>query len=55
MKALIQSIPLSSNEDIPRFMKFFEEEIANERLPKYKVFDKTKNKVREIKDETAEF
>lgn len=46
MKALIESIPLSSNEDIPRFMKFFEEEIASERLHKYKAFDRTKNKVR---------
>lgn len=50
MTKLLESIPLSANEDIPRFIQFFEEKIANKELKKYKTFDKTKNKVRELKD-----
>jgi DnaJ family protein C protein 9 len=55
MAALIESIPLSSNEDIPRFIKFFEESIENKTLPKLKLFEKTKGKIRLLKDESAEF
>jgi hypothetical protein len=43
---------LSKNEDIPRFIKFFEERIASKSLKKYKIFDSTKEKVRLLKDET---
>jgi hypothetical protein len=43
---------LSGNDDIPRFIKFFEEEIAKKTIEKYKIFDKTKGKVRLLKDES---
>jgi DnaJ family protein C protein 9 len=46
---------LSRNEDIPRFIQFFEESIASNTLNKYKIFDTTKGKVRNLKDETDEF
>lgn len=46
MVQLLESIPLSKNEDIPRFIQFFEEKIADKTLKKYKIFDKTKTKVR---------
>ena len=46
MVQLLESIPLSKNEDIPRFIQFFEEKIADKTLKKYKIFDRTKTKVR---------
>ena len=52
MTQLIESIPLSTNEDIPRFIKFFEDQIQAKKIVKLKNFDKTKNKVRLLKDET---
>jgi len=55
MVQLIESIPLSTNDDIPRFIQFFEDHIKSKKIPKYKSFDKTKNKVRHMKDETEEF
>ncbi len=55
MTALLECIPLSVNEDIPRFIKFFEESLASKTISKYKAFDKTKGKVRLLKDETKEF
>jgi regulatory protein YycI of two-component signal transduction system YycFG len=52
MAQLIESIPLSSNDDVTRFIQFFEDKIKNGSLEKYKSFDKTKNKVKLLKDET---
>jgi hypothetical protein len=52
MAQLIESIPLSSNDDVPRFIQFFEDQIKNGSIEKYKSFDKTKNKVKLLKDET---
>jgi len=51
MLQLIESIPLSTNEDIPRFIAFFEEKIKTKELTSYKAFDRTKNKVRKLKNE----
>lgn len=51
MAALIESIPLSTNEDIPRFIEFFEKAIETEKLKHFKAFDKTKGKVRLLEDE----
>lgn len=48
MQKLLECIPLSNNKDVPRFIAFFEEQIDNEIIPKYKAFDKTKGKVKEL-------
>ena len=55
MRALIENIPLSSNDDIPRFIGYFETMVAEGELPEFKAFAKTKNKVRLLKDEKEEF
>jgi hypothetical protein len=52
MTALLECIPLSTNQDVPRFIKFFEEAIASKTITKYKAFDRTKGKVRPLKDES---
>ena len=46
MTTLLECIPLSRNEDIPRFISFYEQKIVDKTLKKTKFFDKTKNKVR---------
>ena len=51
MGQLLECIPLSNNEDVPRFIAFFEEQIELETIPKHKAFDKTKNKVRPLANE----
>lgn len=55
MVKLIESIPLSKNEDIPRFIAFFEKKIEDKVIPRHKAFDKTKKKVRLLKDEEEEW
>jgi hypothetical protein len=50
MVQLIESIPLSINKDVERFIEFYEQKIKEEKIQKYKKFDKTKNKVRLLKD-----
>ena len=50
MVQLIESIPLSVNEDVARFIQFFEDQIKSKNIVKLKHFDKTKNKVRLLKD-----
>jgi DnaJ family protein C protein 9 len=51
MVELIESIPLSRNEDISRFISYFEKQIESKTIPHFKAFDKTKNKVRLLKNE----
>lgn len=46
MIALLEFIPLSRNEDIPRFIEFFETKIKQKAIEKFKKFDKTKAKAR---------
>jgi hypothetical protein len=45
---LLEFIPLSTNEDIPRFIEFFETKIKEKVIEKFKKFDKTKGKVRKL-------
>ena len=54
MTSLLETIICSENSDLERFIKFFEEQIANKSLPHSKLFDKTKNKVKLIPEEKAE-
>lgn len=55
MIQLIESIPLSENNDISRFIEFFQAKIKTKLLPYYPKFNQTKTKVRILKDETQEF
>jgi len=56
MKGILEWIPLSSEADIPRFVKFFEQRIDSGELARFKdKFNSTKTKIRKLKEElTAE-
>lgn len=54
MTLLLECIMLSENEDVPRFIELIENRIMSGELKKYKIFDKTKNKVKLLKDESEE-
>jgi hypothetical protein len=45
VRLLLESIPLSVNEDIPRFVKFYEESITSKKIKNYKIFEMSKDKV----------
>lgn len=51
----MESIPLSLNEDLPRFIKFYEEKIQQEELKNYPKFESSKQNVKLLKDETKEY
>ena len=50
MTKLLENICCSRNEDIPRFIEFYEEKIKEKVLNKEKIFDRTKNRVRLLPD-----
>lgn len=45
---------LSENEDIERFVEFFDEEIKNDSLPNFPSYQKTKDKIQLLPDEKEE-
>jgi len=51
---MLESIILSENEDIPRFVAMLEEKIKNKEIKKYANFDKTKSNVKLLPDESEE-
>ena len=52
MSAILEYIPLSSEEDLPRFFEFFEKKIKEGEIDDYtKKFKATKSKVRSIDTE----
>lgn len=54
LTALLETIILSRNEDIPRFVEFLEKQIQGGFLERYESFDQTKNKIRQLPDERSE-
>jgi len=54
MTLMLESIILSENEDVERFIAMLEEKIKNKEIKKYANFDKTKNNVKPLPDETEE-
>jgi DnaJ homolog subfamily C member 9 len=55
MKQLLECIPLSTWEDVPRFLAFFEKQIALKTIPNFKAFSNSKDKVRPLANEEKEF
>ncbi len=51
MVELLENIPLSRDQDIERFMEFYEEKFKDKTLKKTKKFTETKNKVRLLPNE----
>ena len=52
---ILESVILSTNEDLPRFIKMIEDKIASKEVRKFKAFDTTKKKVKMLDDEEEEF
>lgn len=48
MKSLLESIILSRNEDIERFLKFYDQQIAEKKLRNYRAYEITKKKIRKL-------
>jgi len=51
---MLENIILSENEDIERFVAMLEEKIKKKEIKKYANFDKTKNNIKLLPDETEE-
>ena len=54
MTGILEHIIASTNESIPRFLEFYEEQFKKGELERTKLFDKTKNKIKLLADEKAE-
>lgn len=55
MTKILECVPLSRNEDIERYLQFFDKMIKEKKLPEYKKYDTTKNKIKKLKDEDDEW
>ena len=55
MKLILESIPLSRNEDIDRFLSFYDEMIKEKRLTEFKKYSLTRKKVKKLKNEEDEW
>lgn len=53
MTKLLENIPLSTNNDIERFIKFYEAEIEKGTLKLSKAFQRTKNAVKLLPEAKA--
>ena len=51
MGGLVEHIIASENDDIPRFIKFFERMFKERKLKKTKKFTQTKDEIRKLEDE----
>jgi hypothetical protein len=51
---LLEYIPLSTNEDVPRFLSIFEELFSKKSLKKTKLYTMTKNKIKLLEEEDQE-
>ena len=55
MIELLESIPLSRQQDVERFLEFYEEKIKEGTIKRTKKFGDTKSKVRPLPDEEEEW
>ena len=51
---ILEFIMCSRNEDVPRFIEFYETKIAAKELKRFKAFDQSKKKIEMLPDEKAE-
>ena len=54
MTKILEFIMCSRNEDLPRFIEFFDSQIASKELVEYPAYKRTKGKVDMMPDEKAE-
>lgn len=51
MKKLLETIILSKNEDIPRFIEFYDKQIEQGILTEYKAYETSKNKIKTLRED----
>lgn len=51
MKTLLETIILSKNEDIPRFLKFYDQQIEEEKIPNFRAYTISRTKIRKLNTE----
>ena len=54
IKKILEWIPFSKNEDVPRYIKIYEKLFKNKTLTKNKKFEESKNKVQLLKEDAEE-
>ena len=54
MTYILHWIPLSENQDIPRYLKIYEDLFKNKKLAKTKKYSTTKNKIKHIQEDSKE-
>ena len=52
---ILESIPLSRNEDIGRFLKFYDEMIEEKKLENYKKYPTSRKRIKKLKEEDDEW
>ena len=52
---ILETIPLSRNEDVERYLKFYEDLITQKKLEEFKKFATSRKKIKKLKDETDEW
>jgi len=52
LKSLLETIILSKNEDIPRFLKFYDQKIEEEKIPIFRAYSISRTKIRKLNTES---
>ncbi|CAK61308.1 unnamed protein product (macronuclear) [Paramecium tetraurelia] len=51
VKCLLENIILSKNEDIPRFLEFYDEMIKQKKIADYKIYQTSRNKIKTLRED----
>ncbi|CAD8100281.1 unnamed protein product [Paramecium primaurelia] len=51
LKCLLENIILSRNEDIPRFLEFYDKMIQQKKITDYKIYQTSRNKIKKLKED----
>ncbi|CAD8208272.1 unnamed protein product [Paramecium octaurelia] len=51
VKCLLENIILSKNEDIPRFLEFYDEMIKQKKITDYKIYQTSRNKIKTLRED----
>lgn len=52
---ILETIPLSRNEDVERYLKFYDDLIKEKKLEEFKKFSTSRKRIKKIKDEADEW
>ena len=52
---LLETIPLSRNEDVERYLKFYDDLLKEKKLEEFKKFSTSRKRIKKLKDEADEW